>query len=71
MGKHKNYKGVINDVIDSLLHPWIRRYPLLRFLDGMLHSFVEQNPEESFVKFLKYHAPGLIEELAKKRGIDA
>jgi hypothetical protein len=64
MGKNKR---VINEVIGSLLHPWVRRYPLLRFLDGVLHLFVEQNPEESFVKFLKYHAPSLIEDLSKQK----
>lgn len=58
-------KGETNKLIDSLLHPWIKVYPPLIAVDGLLHGLVEQNPEESVRKFIRYSFPDLWEEFNK------
>ena len=57
--------GEVNQIIDSLLHPWFRDYPWLRLVDGLLHALNEQDPPRSLEKFIRYHAPELLEELAR------
>jgi len=59
-------KGEVNAVIDALVHPWIKRYPWLVFVDGVLHALNEQNPEKSLQKFLKYNVKPLIDGLQKE-----
>jgi hypothetical protein len=58
-------KSEINAIIDSLLHPWIDRYPWLISVDSLLHALNEGNPEESLRKFMKYNLPKVLEEIAK------
>jgi len=35
-------------------------------VDGVLHALNEQDPVESFVKFLKYNAPELLKRILKE-----
>jgi hypothetical protein len=58
-------KGEKNKVVDALVHPWIKQYPFLRFVDGALHALVEENSQESLEKFIRYHGPDLLEDLAR------
>lgn len=58
-------QGQLNMIVDSLVHPWMREYPWLRFVDGALHALAEQDPQESLGKFVRYHGPALIAELTK------
>ena len=48
-----------------MVHPWVRQYPFLRLLDGLLHALNEADPRGSLEKFLRYHGPALLEELAR------
>ena len=59
-------KGQLNRLIDELLHPYFKVDAGYILLDGFLHALVEQNPNESFRKFLKYNLPRLIKELERK-----
>lgn len=67
MGRHglPYTKAELNRIIDSLLHPWFREYPWLRFVDGVMHALVEQDPRESLEKFLRYHGAELVEEVVR------
>lgn len=38
-------RGDINYIIDAVVHPFIDKYPWMRFVDGVLHALNEQNPE--------------------------
>jgi len=58
-------KGEINRLIDSLLHPLFNLNPAFNIVDTILHSFVEQNPPESALKFLRYNMPLIIAQLTK------
>jgi hypothetical protein len=40
--------------------------PAMITVDGALHAIVEQNPDASLKKFIKYNVPKLIESLTKK-----
>ena len=53
-------KGQLNKLIDSLLHPLFKKHPGFVILDGVLHALVEQNPEESLRKFVKYNLDKLV-----------
>lgn len=53
-------KGKLNKLIDSLLHPLFKKHPGFVILDGVLHALVEQNPEESLHKFVKYNLDKLV-----------
>jgi len=53
-------KGQLNKLIDSLLHPLFKKHPGFVILDGILHALVEQNPEESLHKFIKYNLDKLV-----------
>lgn len=58
-------KGELNTIIDSLIHPWMKKYPWLVGVDGLLHALVEGNPSKSLEKFLKYNGPKLVRELER------
>lgn len=59
-------KGEINKIIDSLLHPWIKQYPWLIGIDGLLHGLVEGDPAKSLEKFVRYNGPKLVRELGRQ-----
>jgi len=61
-------KGEINRLIDSLLHPLFDFNPTFNILDTIFHGFVEQNPSETALKFLKYNLPRIVMELKKRMG---
>jgi hypothetical protein len=49
----------MNSLIDSLLHPFMKGEDKIQFmpLDFLAHSFVEQDPQKSFRKSVKYTLP--------------
>jgi hypothetical protein len=47
-------------LIDEMIHPYFKTNPKFILLDGFLHAIVEQNPDESLRKFLKYNFPELL-----------
>ena len=68
---HRKRKGIYgksekNAVIDSLLHPLAREHWSFILVDGALHALNEQDPIESFVKFLRYNAPELLKRIIKE-----
>jgi hypothetical protein len=64
--KKKTVKGNANMLIDELVHPYFKENPSFIFLDGFLHATVEQNPNGSLRKFLRYNLPELQKHLTKK-----
>ena len=66
--RHSIYsKGELNRIIDSLLHPLLDINPALSLVDTFIHGFVEQNPPETALKFLRYNLPRIIGELIEKK----
>jgi hypothetical protein len=57
-------KGEINQLIDSLLHPLFDNNPTLMIVDTVLHGLVEQNSQETFLKFIRYSLPNIIKDKA-------
>lgn len=55
-------QGQWNSIIDSLVHPATKKRPEFWALDTLLHGFVEQNPEVTLRKFVKYTVPKLLKE---------
>ena len=58
--------GELNEVIDSLCHPLFKTNEGFILVDGLLHGIVEQNPQITIRKFIKYNLPKLIEQIEKK-----
>jgi hypothetical protein len=63
----RTVKGELNRLIDSLVHPYFRECPALIVVDGLLHAMVEQDPNVSLRKFVRYGVPELLRCLARKR----
>jgi len=61
-------KGDVNRLIDALLHPAMHGENKVQvmLLDAGLHALVEQNPTESFMKFMRYTGPALLDEVTKR-----
>lgn len=61
-------KGEINTLIDGLFHPLMHGEDKVQMmlLDAGLHALVEQNPTESFLKFMRFTVPGLVDEITKQ-----
>ena len=55
----KTIKGKANMLIDEIFHPYFKENITFIILDGFLHGLVEQNPNESIRKFLRYNLPEL------------
>ena len=53
-------QGELNSLIDAIVHPFYKQQEGLRLLDGLLHGLVEQNPQVSVKKFVKYNLPEII-----------
>jgi hypothetical protein len=60
-------KGELNKLIDDLVHPHYKQNEGLRLLDAVLHGLVEQNPSESFHKFVRYNLPDIMKKILRKR----
>jgi len=58
-------KGEINCLIDSILHPLFDLNPAFNMVDTIFHGFVEENPPETALKFLRYNLPRIIAELTR------
>jgi len=63
----RTVKGRVNRLIDDLVHPYFKKYPALILLDGLLHAIVEQNPDVSLRKFVRYNASKLLRCIISKR----
>ena len=59
-------KSEKNVIIDSLVHPLADRHWSFVLIDGALHALNEQDPVQSFIKFLKYNAPELLKRILKE-----
>ena len=59
-------KGEVNRLIDGLLHPLFDLNPGFSLVDAILHGFVEQNPPETALKFLRYNLPRIVRELGPR-----
>jgi hypothetical protein len=55
--------GELNSIIDSFMHPLTKRDPRFLLVDGLLHGFVERNPGESVLKFIRYDSFKLMEQI--------
>jgi len=66
--KRKSFynKSEKNAIIDSVVHPWANEHWGFVIVDGVLHALNEQDPIESFVKFLRYNAPELLKRIIKE-----
>jgi len=64
--KRKTTKVNLNKLIDDLIHPYFKQYPASIILDDLLHAIVENNPEKSMQKFLRYNVPKLLKHLQEK-----
>lgn len=60
----------MNSLIDSVLRPFMKGEDkiLEMLLDFLAHSFVEQDLEKSFRKFVKYTLPKLVNEAYRREG---
>ena len=69
-------KDELNKIIDSILHPLADRFrdsqPWIAIgieaIDTFLHAVVEQNPQESIEKFIRYNLPFIIDNVVKALG---
>ena len=59
-------KSEKNAIIDSVIHPWADEHWGFVIVDGVLHALNEQDPVESFAKFLKFNAPELLKRILKE-----
>ena len=67
-GKSKRLysKSDKNAIIDSIVHPLAEEHWSFILIDGALHALNEQDPIQSFIKFLRYNAPELLRRILKK-----
>ena len=67
-GKSKRIysKSDKNVIIDSVVHPLADEHWSFILVDGVLHAINEEDPIQSFVKFLRYNAPELLKRLLKE-----
>lgn len=60
-------EGQWNSIIDTLVHPATKNRPEFWALDTFLHGMVEQNPEVTLRKFVKYTVPKLLKDATRKK----
>jgi len=67
-GKSKRIysKSDKNAIIDSIVHPLAEEHWSFVLIDSALHALNEQDPVQSFIKFLKYNAPELLKRILKE-----
>jgi hypothetical protein len=61
----------LNVVADSLLHPLIKKRKEFRIMDELVHIAIEQDPEESVVKFFVMHFHKFFESFCQVSLVDA
>lgn len=59
--------GQLNSLIDDVCHPFFKENPSFILVDGILHGMVENDPPESFRKFVRYNLPKIVKEVTRKR----
>jgi hypothetical protein len=59
-------KAEVNKILDAVIHPWMKDYPWLNLVDGLLHTLNERNPKSSLRKFLRYNLKPLIDGLQQE-----
>lgn len=62
----KSTKGDLNRLVDEIIHPYIKQFPWLIFADGLLHALVEQDPQTSLRKFIRYNTKLPLRRLKRK-----
>ena len=68
MSRNRPTKGQLNKLIDVLVHPLFREHGAGAVIaDGILHSIVEGDVEESVIKFVRYNAKYLIKSPKKRK----
>jgi hypothetical protein len=55
-------KGELNQIIDSVLHPFFNSNQALIAIDALLHGLIEQNVSESTYKFIRYSLPKILKK---------
>jgi len=67
--KHKSIysKSEKNSIIDSVVHPLADEHWGFIVIDGLLHALNEEDPIQSFFKFLRYNAPELLKRILKEK----
>jgi hypothetical protein len=55
-----------NAIIDSVVHPLAEHHWSFVIIDGALHALNEQDPMQSFIKFLRFNAPELLKRILKE-----
>lgn len=62
-------KGQVNMMIDLILHPMMKGEDEVRIiaLDALAHAIVEQDPDHSRKKFLRYSWPRLVRAIARRQ----
>jgi len=55
-----------NKIIDATCHPLADQHWGFTLIDGVLHALNEEDPVESFIKFLRYNAPELLKRMLKE-----
>jgi len=63
----RTVKSELNRLIDDMMHLHFKEYPIAIIMDGLLHAMVEQNPDMSLRKFVRYNVPELLRYLARKQ----
>ncbi|HKM77732.1 MAG TPA: hypothetical protein VJZ03_01540 [Candidatus Bathyarchaeia archaeon] len=58
--------GQVNKLIDVFCHRRAREDKWFWVVDGILHAAVEQNPEESVSKFVRFNLPKIVEQTMKE-----
>jgi hypothetical protein len=64
--RKKPSKGQLNRIVDTLAHPYFKRYPAMILVDGAVHALIERDVRTSILKFVKYNAPLIVKELLKE-----
>jgi len=56
-------KGKLNKLVDKIFHPHFKKHPELIIVDEILHIIIEQNPKQSFKKFIKYNLNKILKHI--------
>ena len=59
--------GELNKLVDSVMHPIARDDPWFWVADTLLHAMVEQDPNLTVRKFLRYSAPKIVRQVLSNR----
>ena len=64
--RRRTGKWELNKLIDAMIHPYFQEYPAMILVDGILHAMVENDPDESLRKFVRYNVPRLLKLFKRK-----